>query len=342
VEGSRQPWTEVENLVGNGPFCLVEWQRGRKMVFEPNPHYNGLRSGNVGRIEASVIGDLDPLLKQFDDGQLDGISLIKMSPGTFQKRVLPAYRRELSITPALSTLYLAFRASRPPFDRAAVRKAFARSIDREDFVREAGMAYLTAALGGFVPPGMAGHSPSIGLLFDPSEAQKLLAGAGYPGGAGFPLVELAYSGDAGSDATASFLARAWEAALGVKVELARLEFGELLRRGREDPPGLTISGWAADYPDADDMLRVVFHGHPLRWHNAEFDALVEEAARITDARRRIELYREADRILVAQEAAVVPLGYAQGRQLVKPYVRLPRTPPYLLRLKNAVVERREA
>ena len=41
------------------------------------------------------------------------------------------------------------------------------------------------------------------------------------------------------------------------------------------------------------------------------------------------------------EAAVLPLGYAQGRQLVKPYVQLPRTPPYLLRLKHAIVRRPE-
>ncbi len=139
--------------------------------------------------------------------------------------------------------------------------------------------------------------------------------------------------------TASYLAHAWEATLGVKVRLSRLEWAELLRRGREDPPDLTISGWAADYPDADDMLRVVFHGHPLRWHSAQFDSIVEEAARIADRKRRIELYQKADRILVADEAAVLPLGYAQGRQLVKPYVRLPRTPPYLLRLKHAVVQR---
>jgi len=192
-------------------------------------------------------------------------------------------------------------------------------------------------------PVYIGDSQAIHLEFTnpiaPEEARRLLAEGGYPGGAGFPAVELVYSGDTSSNVTASYLAKTWEAALGVKVGLSRLEWGELLRRGREDPPDMTISGWAADYPDPDDMLRVVFHGHPLRWHNAKFDALVEEAAQITDRKRRIDLYQEADRILVADEAAVLPLGYAQGRQLVKAYVRMPRTPPYLLRLKHAVVER---
>jgi ABC-type oligopeptide transport system substrate-binding subunit len=87
---------------------------------------------------------------------------------------------------------------------------------------------------------------------------------------------------------------------------------------------------------------VLFHSregiNPLHWRNAEFDAPLEQASRLTDRKRRIELYQTADRILIS-EAAVLPLGYAQARQLVKTYVRLPRTPPYLLRLKHAVVER---
>lgn len=346
VDGPRQPWTEIESLVGNGPFRLAEWRRGEKMTFEPNPFYRGLRRGNVARIDAPVIGDYETVLVQFDEGKLDGISLLKMDPSTFQQRLHPAYRRELSMTPALSTLYLAFRSDRPPFDRALVRRAFAESIDREAFVQHTGVAYLRPARGGFLPPGMAGHSATAGPPFDPEEARRMLAEAGYPGGAGFPTAELAFGGDASSKAnesnylTATFLAQAWESTLGVRVRLTRLDWAELLRRGREDPPDLTIGGWSADYPDADSMLRVMVQGHsPLRWRNAEFDALVEEAARISDRKQRIELYQEADRILVAREAAVLPLAYAQGRRLVKPYVRLPRLPSSLMRLKDAFVDR---
>ncbi|MEK6588741.1 MAG: peptide ABC transporter substrate-binding protein, partial [Chloroflexota bacterium] len=342
VEGERQPWTAVENLVGNGAFRLAEWEAGQVMVFERNPFYRGLARGNVGRIEAPVIADYEALLRAFDDGRLEGISLINMSPDAL-RRVKATYRREFSITPSLSTFYLAFRADRPPFNVALVRKAFVQSIDREAFVRETASAHLQAAKGGFLPPGMPGHSASIGLVYDPEAARRHLAEAGYAGGSGFPAVNLVYSGDPRSSATASFLQRAWEETLGVQVSLEGLEWGEFNLRRDEDPPDLSISGWSADYPDPDSMLRVLFHSregmNTIRWSNAGFDAPIEEAARITDRKRRIELYQAADRILVAEQAGVLPLGYAQGRQLVKPYVRIPRTPPYLLRLKHAVVER---
>ena len=89
------------------------------------------------------------------------------------------------------------------------------------------------------------------------------------------------------------------------------------------------------------MLRLLFHSedglNPIRWSNAQFDSLIEESARIGDRKRRLELYQEADRILVAEQAAVMPLSYAQGRQLVKPYVQLPRTSSSMLRLKHVVV-----
>jgi ABC-type oligopeptide transport system substrate-binding subunit len=135
----------------------------------------------------------------------------------------------------------------------------------------------------------------------------------------------------------------WNQALGVQVNARSLPWGEFMDRQDHDPAPITISGWSADYPDPDSMLRVLFHSreglNPIRWSHAEFDGLTEQAARITDRKRRIELYQQADRILVTDQAAIMPLSYAQGRQLVKPYVELPRTPPSLLRLKHAVVRR---
>jgi ABC-type oligopeptide transport system substrate-binding subunit len=47
---------------------------------------------------------------------------------------------------------------------------------------------------------------------------------------------------------------------------------------------------------------------------------VEEARRVTDQGRRIEMYQEADRILV-EEAAIVPLAYGRCHLLVKPWIK---------------------
>lgn len=344
VEGAEQPWTIPGVLVGNGPYLLSEWLPGEKVVLVKNPVYQGLSRGNVQRIEAPLIGELAPLLELFERGQLDGINLINVDPETIHQ-LFRAYRQEFRLAPMLSTLYLSFRADRAPFEDERVRKALVQAVDRRQIFRQVGAVQYTPALGGFLPPGMPGHSPSIGLGVDHGAAQQWLAEAGFAGGRGFPPVELVYTGDSKANPIPATLQRMWKDVLGIAVHIVGLTWGEFMERQEHDPPDMTISGWLADYPDPDSMLRLIFHGREglnlMRWRGLEFDELVEQAARITDRKRRLELYQLADRILVAEQAAVMPLSYAQGKQLLKPHVQFPRTPPSMLRLKHAVIQREE-
>jgi len=342
VEGEHQPWTEVASLIGNGPYLLAEVLPGDRIVLERNPLHRGISRGNVGRIEAPLIKQYEPLLEEFDMGLLDGISLANADPASIRK-LTPRYRRLLRFNPTLSTLYLAFRADKPPFDDEMVRRAFVKAIDRAELLRQTGGAQFKPALGGFLPPGMPGHMPSIGLEVDHEAARQSLAEAGYELGDGFPGVKLFYSGGSEPNPMPGVLQGMWKDVLGIRVEVSSLAWSEFIERQDHDPPDIAINGWLADYPDPDSMLRMIFHSrdglNPIRWNNEQFDSLIEEAASIGDRKRRLELYQEADQILVAEQAAVMPLSYAHGRQLVKPYVQLPRTSSSMLRLKNAVVQR---
>ena len=48
------------------------------------------------------------------------------------------------------------------------------------------------ATGGFIPPGMPGHSDDIGIAYDPDRARKLLGEAGFPEGRGFQEVRWSF------------------------------------------------------------------------------------------------------------------------------------------------------
>jgi ABC-type oligopeptide transport system substrate-binding subunit len=84
------------------------------------------------------------------------------------------------------------------------------------------------------------------------------------------------------------------------------------------------AGWIADYPDSQNFLDILFHSQSSQnhtgYHNEQVDNLLERARVESDPTRRTELYREAERIIVA-EAAWVPLTHAIAHTLVKPYVR---------------------
>ncbi len=343
VEGHKGEWTDPESFVGNGAYQLVEWQRGVRLTLSKNRFYRGQFPGNIDRVECPIFADLQSSLERYAADALDVVSLIGPGPGVIA-RVRVAHGSDLVFTPNPSTFHLAFRVDQSPFGDVRVRQAFVHAVDREALIRETSEGQYLPANGGFVPAGMPGYSAGIGLAYDPERARDLLARAGYPGGRGFPDVSWLYFGGSDSEPVIPFLRRSWRGNLGLELRAQNVEvMGEYIERLQRDPAHLSLVGWSADYPDPDSMLRVPFHSkegfNVSRWHNARFDALVEEAARLTDQSKRIDLFQEADRILVCDEAVVMPLGYAQGRILVKPWVTIPRVPPVLLRLQDVTLRR---
>jgi ABC-type oligopeptide transport system substrate-binding subunit/class 3 adenylate cyclase len=343
IEGHAERWTDSGNLVSNGPYHLAEWERGKKLVLSRNPFYGGRCHGNIQRVQCRVFTDFGLALQAYASDVVDAVSMIAADPAT-TARARATHGREFILIPRLLTFYLMFRTDRPPFDDARVRRALVHAVDRQALAKEAFQGQRLPGAGGFVPPDMPGHSPHIGLAYDPDQARRLLAQAGYPNGQAFPRVTWLHPRGSPGEPVVPFLRKAWHEGLGLNLEPGSLEWGAFRDRVDRDPAHLTLLAWSADYPDPDNWLRVNFHStqgmNRPRWHNARFDALVEEAARVSDQARRMELYREADRILVAEEVVIMPLSYGRGRMLAKPWVTLPRMAPVPLRLKDVVVDRR--
>ncbi len=114
--------------------------------------------------------------------------------------------------------------------------------------------------------------------------------------------------------------------LGVEVRVVRFSSAsEYWLHKSYQAADLHHGAWIPVYPDPDYFLRIVFHStseiNSAKWTNARFDALVEEAQSSTDHRYRMKLYHEADRLVVTEEAAVIPTLYFRPILLVRPYVK---------------------
>jgi oligopeptide transport system substrate-binding protein len=231
---------------------------------------------------------------------------------------------------------MGFDTSRPPFDDPRVRQAFALAIDRESLANVAFRGYVSPATGGFVPPSIPGHSAGIGLPYDPKRARHLLAEAGYPGGHGFPDVDSPTRRAALPHP--EYLQTQWRENLSIEITWEVMEWAIYLER-LEESPHIFLMGWLADYHDPDNFLRVGLWRERVRWRNEGYDRLVEEARRVTDQGARMQLYRQADRILV-EEAAIIPLYYGRQHLLVKPWVSkfLPTSAAGRPRWKDVVIE----
>ena len=184
---------------------------------------------------------------------------------------------------------------------------------------------------------MPGHTPGLALPYDPEQACRLLAEAGYLEGRGMPPLRIWYMTPEMGAATADLLREA----LPVEVELHQVAPLHL----RDDVAGchLLFDGWTADLPDPDNFLR---HSQVLGilrkagWHDPELYALLDRAAHTPDRACRMAMYRQADRRLVTEQALLVPLIYGRLRALLQPRVSGARPSKMsFFRLKDVVVEK---
>lgn len=332
LRSKKEEWADPENLVCSGPFVLAEWQPGKRARLARNRHYRLAIPGNLQSVELPFVM---PNPENFVTDRLDFCRMDDRSSISDQADTRPTLIQYLDIW------FLAFNCALPPFADPTIRKAFGSSIDRQELVREIWHDVQKPAFGGAVPPGISGHSPEIGLPFDPELARKLLSESGFASGDGFPSVSLAIFPESGG--TAEYLRDSWRRHLGIDVEVvAGLQLDEILARLSGGQVQMTIMAWAADYPDSDAVLRQLFHGASANnfwsWRDSAFDALVEQGVTESDFQRRLAHYHEADQILVRDTAAIVPLYYYQAFCQFRPNYRFAGTGATIrssaLRLRN--------
>jgi oligopeptide transport system substrate-binding protein len=305
------------------------------MVLVRNSEYRGRFAGNVEQIELFPV-ECSVAQKMYADDGLDILDLGLLPPPEMD-RAWQRHAGEYLSVPRLETVFVAFDASRPPFDDVRVRQAFALATDREKLGKVMRRGYGFPATGGFMPPGIPGHSPGIGLPCDLQQAQRLMAEAGYPAGKGFPVIKAVTPSE--REPLSKNLQAHWQQNLGVKITWQVLDYAAFVERVyREKLPSVSLNRWIADYPDPDDFLRVGTSIWLPKWGNKAYDGLVEEARRSMDQRERMNLYRRADKILV-EEAIVIPLNYGRFSLLIKPWVKKSSTKAMSYRFwKDVIIE----
>jgi oligopeptide transport system substrate-binding protein len=256
----------------------------------------------------------------YEAGDLDMLDLGALPP-LERDRARQLHAEEYVTGPRLSTTYVGFVTSRPPFNDPRVRRAFVMATDRETLAHVVMRGYFSPAMGGFVPLGMPGHTSGIDLPYDPRQARQLLAEAGYlkPTGSGFPVVELLAMCNLKS--AAEYLEIQWRETLGLKLKVEIMEQHTMLRNRLDTRPTHMFAwSWMAEYPDPDNFLRASPVRQDTRWRDQDYEELVEEARQVMDQGERMKLYQQADKILV-EEAAIMPLYHGREHLLVKPWVK---------------------
>ena len=177
-------------------------------------------------------------------------------------------------------------------------------------------------------PGYVGDELEHLQKFDPVVARKLIAEAGYPGGKGFPTLEVWLRDSPPSSQSGQAVQLIQEQLLdilGVKIEIHNIQanaYNNSMYQWRI-PVGLVSYG--ADFSDPQSLLGVPWRSQPRGftrhdWENTRFNELIDLAIGEIDEQKRMKFYAEAEHILTSEVGGAF-LWHNQGFQLRKPWLK---------------------
>ncbi len=313
----------VERGAGTGLFKLTGYQRDAKVTLDANPAYWGGAPHLAGQ-ERPIIKDAGTRHDEYVAGQLDIVDEAKGDLEADEKD--PNLKDQIKYWPRAATYYLGMNEKTfKPFADVRVRQALAYATDKKR-IQSVVLANKLDIAEDILPEGIPGFDPQFkGIPYDPAKARTLLAAAGYPGGKGFPVVNISFRESYPDlSKTVGLLADMWQTNLGITVQPKVTEWATLLDQEHDNALDCYHIRWAADYLDQQDYYSILLHtnggeNHTL-YSNPKFDALCDQADVEQNPAKRSQLYRQAARI-AADEVPLIPLYYQKDIELVKPYVK---------------------
>jgi ABC-type transport system substrate-binding protein len=363
----------MSNPVGTGPYRLEQWVRSSKIVLVANPEYRGFtwnytssdpadqklvaemkgkRMPQVGRVEIAIMEEDQSRLLAFQNGELDLMNLEgPLAPNVLDgDRLKPAFaqkgiRLSRIIDPEISYLY--WNMQDPVVgglakEKIALRRAMAMAYPVDEDIRVLRNGQAVAA-NYPIPPGVVGHDPNwqSTIRYDPAGANALLDKFGYRKGPdgyrtlpdGKPLlVRYGSRPDTAARQQDELVKKSMDA-IGVRYEIFKEKFPELLKLEKQCKLTSRTASWIADYPDGDNFMQLLYGPNTFQSNNAcakipEYDKLYEQSVRTPPGPARDRLYQEMTRII----EAYAPWRLAISRyrnQLVQPRVMGYRKHPIL-------------
>jgi peptide/nickel transport system substrate-binding protein len=231
--------------------------------------------------------------------------------------------------PANNTMFLSMNESKQPFGNVLVRRAINEAIDADAIVKhfyDPG-AFVASE---FLPPVVWPNGVKTAYPYNPADARKLLAQAGFAHGFSttlwFMTTPRPYLPEPERVAEAI---QADLKAVGINAKLEGFEWSNYLYKVQDGQHNLALYGWTGDNGDPDNFLYTVLDKDSATppgaqnislWKNDDFHRLMLAAQTTVDPAKRASLYRQALAI-VHDQAPVVPIAHTAPPTVYKKTVQ---------------------
>ena len=330
------------DMVYNGPYTMTGWTAGYSFEFEQNPTYWDAANFDANYAKKVIfreITDTQTALMEYESGNLDTVSLSgeqvdanSSAPGFVNR--LAGYMYYLTINMGNNHHN---RTGAADLSNANIRKAISFAIDREEIARVLNDGSVAA--GGIVPIDLAAN-PATGadfredqgyiVSYDEAKAKDFYAKGVAELGHDVTF-DLLYGSDEGdSIIKAAEQVQSYLEAVGFTVNLnpkPKKERLDLAGTADDHDYDVMLTRWGPDYADPQtymDLFLTESVDYNDRGYSSEvYDSLVHDAefgAGVSDANMRWSLFLEAEKQLIVEDAAVVPVFQAGGAMIINPNI----------------------
>lgn len=308
-------WTRPGNMISNGPFRLNAWRVGDRIELVRNGFYWDDGHNQIDRLLFYPLSDRNTEENAFFGGLLD-ITAALSAERIEALRTNPAFHE----TASLSCFYYILNCDHGPLADGRVRRALSLAIDRGALcdLLHRDRAFVARSL---VPPHLNGYEfGGQPLDYDPQFARQLLAEAGFPGGANFPVLRFVFNDTESRRLIGQAIQEMWRRELGITVKLESHEWKMFVAQRRAGDFDMARGGWIGDYGDPLAFLELFTTTNPnnlTHWHSDRYDDLLLASSAPENRQKRRELLSRAENLLL-QDLPILPLYFETNLHLVSP------------------------
>jgi peptide/nickel transport system substrate-binding protein len=300
-----------ESVIGTGPFILERYEPNVKTVFRRNPDYFLKDQPYVDGVEWLVLDDPSTGLAMYRAGQIDcgpapNWGVRQQDLEALQKSHPRLVYQDFLSNVTSSVVYL--RNDMPPFHDVRVRRAISMAIDRQGIIEGVYMrgeptpAIARGATEWSLPIDQLGEGARY-YQYDPKEARRLLAEAGFPKGFKTPISTTNGYGPDLPDAVQ--LVQRYLKDVGIEADMKLQEYGAYMATtflGKYD--GMAMGPLSITW-DPDSVLYGMYapdqprnSGHV---NDPKLTAMLKEQRRTRDLEARRQLIFDIQRYIATQQ-----------------------------------------
>ncbi|MCL2209789.1 MAG: peptide ABC transporter substrate-binding protein [Treponema sp.] len=299
--GNEKNW---EPPVSNGPFRITAMNED-SIVLAKNSHYWDQMRVELEKITIKFAQDADDAANMWNSGEARWIA------GDVDIEGLTD-RSGIQVNVMFATHYYFIRSGEKPWNDKRIRRAMTLVLPWEEIRSN---YYLPAAT--LIFP-ISGYPEVKGITeTDVKEAQKLIAEAGYPGGAGAPELVIRLTPSADAQRVGALMAVAWKEKLGFNVRVEVIPYESYFQSMKEDNYNIGSSTWIGDFADPYTFLQMWRRDSNLndaRLNDDEYEALIDRSM-MEEGETRMATLAEAEKLLL-DRGVVLPIFYHPALNIV--------------------------